>query len=185
MAHGLCFSGWALACWLVATAAKACPIPEARSQLSRHWLALILGVPGGGLRAWQTHLSSGQQLQLLPSPLPRQEVVIPPGGPQNTTNPTDCQIFTLTPPPTTRNPTTKVQLITRAPKYPFLVFPQRPRVYPRLPPFHPPNCNHHFQFPPFYWPYPCLRPGRCFLGRKLQGGSSSEESREKREVQVF
>ncbi|XP_026264237.1 odontogenesis associated phosphoprotein [Urocitellus parryii] len=46
----------------------------------------------------------------------QEEVVIPPGGSQHI-NPTDCQIFTLTPPPTTRNPTTRVQPITRTPRY--------------------------------------------------------------------
>ncbi|XP_037385209.1 odontogenesis associated phosphoprotein [Talpa occidentalis] len=67
-----------------------------------------------------------------------QEVVTPPGGSQNNVDPTDCQIFTLTPPPITRKPVTRVQPITRTPKY-----------FPR---------------------------------RKHQSGSSSEESREKREA---
>nr|XP_004664863.1 odontogenesis associated phosphoprotein [Jaculus jaculus] len=74
-----------------------------------------------------------------------QEVVTPPGSSQNNANPTDCQIFTLTPPPTTRKPVTRVQHITRAPTYTFHVFPRR----------------------------------------RLQVGSSSEESREKREVRAY
>ncbi|XP_003790180.1 odontogenesis associated phosphoprotein [Otolemur garnettii] len=41
----------------------------------------------------------------------------PPGGPQHNADPTDCQIFTLTPPPITRNPVTSVQPLTRTPKF--------------------------------------------------------------------
>uniref|UniRef100_A0A8D2CY80 Odontogenesis associated phosphoprotein n=2 Tax=Sciurus TaxID=10001 RepID=A0A8D2CY80_SCIVU len=47
----------------------------------------------------------------------QEEVVTPPGGSQNNINPTDCQIFTLTPPPTTRNPSTRVPPIPRTPRY--------------------------------------------------------------------
>ncbi|XP_012515315.1 PREDICTED: uncharacterized protein C4orf26 homolog isoform X2 [Propithecus coquereli] len=46
-----------------------------------------------------------------------QEAFTPPGGSQNNADPTDCQIFTLTPPPVTRSPVTRVQPITRTPKY--------------------------------------------------------------------
>ncbi|XP_028608483.1 odontogenesis associated phosphoprotein [Grammomys surdaster] len=51
-----------------------------------------------------------------------QDVVTPPRGSQNNMNPTDCQIFTLTPPPTTRNPVTRAQPITRTP---MVYFPPR------------------------------------------------------------
>ncbi|XP_029091810.1 odontogenesis associated phosphoprotein isoform X2 [Monodon monoceros] len=68
----------------------------------------------------------------------QEEVFTPPGDSQNNAEPTDCQIFTLTPPPTTRNPVTRIQPITRTPRY-----------FPR---------------------------------RRLWRGSSSEESREKREA---
>ncbi|XP_008067240.1 uncharacterized protein C4orf26 homolog isoform X2 [Carlito syrichta] len=47
----------------------------------------------------------------------QEEAFTPPGGPQDNADPTDCQIFTLTPPPTTRNPVTRVQAITRMPNY--------------------------------------------------------------------
>ncbi|XP_036116922.1 odontogenesis associated phosphoprotein isoform X2 [Molossus molossus] len=50
-----------------------------------------------------------------------QRVVTPPGGSQNNVDPTDCQIFTLTPPPATRNPVTRIQPSTRTPHY----FPRR------------------------------------------------------------
>ncbi|XP_045140291.1 odontogenesis associated phosphoprotein [Echinops telfairi] len=48
-------------------------------------------------------------------------IATPPGGSHNDVDPTNCQIFTLTPPPATRNPVTKIQPITRTPKY----FPRR------------------------------------------------------------
>nr|XP_004472623.1 odontogenesis associated phosphoprotein [Dasypus novemcinctus] len=51
----------------------------------------------------------------------QERIVTPPGESQNNVDPTDCQIFTLTPPPTTRNPVTKIQPIKRTPKY----FPRR------------------------------------------------------------
>uniref|UniRef100_A0A8C6W197 Odontogenesis associated phosphoprotein n=1 Tax=Nannospalax galili TaxID=1026970 RepID=A0A8C6W197_NANGA len=109
-----------------------------------------------------------------------QEVVTSPGSSPNNVNPTDCRIFTLTP-PSTRHSVTRAQPITRIPTYTFFFPQRRPRVYPRFPngPFLPPNCNHRFQFWPFYWPQGSLIPGRYFLGRQLQSGSSSEESREK------
>ncbi|CAI9172121.1 unnamed protein product [Rangifer tarandus platyrhynchus] len=74
-----------------------------------------------------------------------QEVVTPPGDSQNNAHPTDCEIFTLTPPPATRNPVTRTQPITRTPS--------------RLPPYY-----------------------NYFPRRRLWRGSSSEESREKREA---
>lgn len=118
-------------------------------------------------------------------PTGQEEVVTPPGGSQNNINPTDCQIFTLTPPPTTRNPSTRVPPIPRTPRYPFNQIPQRrPGVYFRFPnrPFLPLRCNHRFQFQPFRWPQGRLTSRRYFLGRNLQTESSSEESREKREA---
>ncbi|XP_039086922.1 odontogenesis associated phosphoprotein [Hyaena hyaena] len=65
-------------------------------------------------------------------------VATPLGGSQDNGGPTDCEIFTLTPPPTIRNPVTRIQLVPKTPKY-----------FPR---------------------------------RRLWRGSSSEESREKREA---
>ncbi|XP_006898537.1 PREDICTED: uncharacterized protein C4orf26 homolog [Elephantulus edwardii] len=47
--------------------------------------------------------------------------VTPHGGSQNDVDHTNCEIFTLTPPPTTRKPVTRVQLIPWTPRY----FPRR------------------------------------------------------------
>ncbi|XP_036192492.1 odontogenesis associated phosphoprotein [Myotis myotis] len=114
------------------------------------------------------------------------QVVTPPGGSQNNEDPTDCQIFTLTPPPATRRPVTRIQPITRTPKCPFHFFPtRRPRVQIRLPnrPFLPPRCNHRFQYRPFFLPNNRLSPHyNYFPRRRLQRGSSSEERRGKREA---
>ncbi|XP_031246961.1 odontogenesis associated phosphoprotein [Mastomys coucha] len=105
-----------------------------------------------------------------------QDVVTPPGGSQNNVNPTDCQIFTFTPPPTTRNLATRAQPGTRTPTFYFP--PRRPGFfYPRFP-FFLPNSR-RFQFRPFYPPRGRLTPWRLFLGRRLRSGSSSEESTEK------
>ncbi|XP_025778148.1 odontogenesis associated phosphoprotein [Puma concolor] len=112
-------------------------------------------------------------------------VATPLRGSQDDGGPTDCEIFTLTPPPTIRNPVTRIQLIPRTPKCPFHFFPQGPRVHIRFPnrPFLPRKCNRRFQFRPFFWPHSCLTPHyRYFPRRKLWRGSSSEESREKREA---
>ncbi|XP_021504307.1 odontogenesis associated phosphoprotein [Meriones unguiculatus] len=109
------------------------------------------------------------------------DVVTPPVGSQNNGSPTDCQIFTLTPPPTTRNPVTRAQPSTRTPVVTWFYFPQRrPGFYPRFPkgPFLLPNYNRRGQFPPFYLPRNRWILGRLFLGSQLQSGSSSEESRE-------
>ncbi|XP_034364132.1 odontogenesis associated phosphoprotein [Arvicanthis niloticus] len=107
-----------------------------------------------------------------------QDVVTPPGGSQNNMNPTDCQIFTLTPLPTTRNLVTRAQPITRTPTFYFP--PRGPNFYPRFPntPFFLPN-NRRFYFWPFYPPRGRLIPWKFFLGRQLQSRSSSEESTEK------
>ncbi|XP_075399669.1 odontogenesis associated phosphoprotein [Tenrec ecaudatus] len=83
-----------------------------------------------------------------------QGVTTPPGDSHNDVDPTNCQIFTLTPPPATRNPVTKIQPITRTPKCPFHVFPRRkPRFHTRFlhRPSLPPRCNHRFLYRPF-WP---------------------------------
>uniref|UniRef100_A0ABI7XBX8 Odontogenesis associated phosphoprotein n=1 Tax=Felis catus TaxID=9685 RepID=A0ABI7XBX8_FELCA len=48
-------------------------------------------------------------------------VATPLRGSQDDGGPTDCEIFTLTPPPTVRNPVTRIQLVPRTPKY----FPRR------------------------------------------------------------
>uniref|UniRef100_A0A673VAN9 Odontogenesis associated phosphoprotein n=2 Tax=Suricata suricatta TaxID=37032 RepID=A0A673VAN9_SURSU len=48
-------------------------------------------------------------------------VATPLGGSQDNGGPTDCEIFTLTPPPTTRSPVTRIQFAPRTPKY----FPRR------------------------------------------------------------
>ncbi|XP_054445965.1 odontogenesis associated phosphoprotein [Pteronotus mesoamericanus] len=94
---------------------------------------------------------------------------------------TDCQVFTLTPPPTTRKPVTRFQPVTRTPKRPSYFFPTwRPRVHIRFPnrPFFPPRCNRHFQFPPFFWPNSRFIPHyRYFPRRRFRRGSSSEENR--------
>ncbi|XP_006740367.1 odontogenesis associated phosphoprotein [Leptonychotes weddellii] len=47
----------------------------------------------------------------------QKEGATPPGGSQDNGGPTDCQIFTLSPPPPRRNPVTRIQLVTRTPKY--------------------------------------------------------------------
>ncbi|XP_033070315.1 odontogenesis associated phosphoprotein [Trachypithecus francoisi] len=108
----------------------------------------------------------------------QEEIFTPPGDSQNNANPTDCQIFTLTPPPATRSPVTRVQPITKTPRCPFHFFPRRPRIHFRFPnrPFLPSRCNHHFPFQRFYWPHRRLTPYRYFPRRRLQRGSSSEES---------
>ncbi|XP_036056257.1 odontogenesis associated phosphoprotein [Onychomys torridus] len=115
-----------------------------------------------------------------------QDAVIPPDGSPSNMNPTDCQIFTLTPPPpSTRKPmvtVTRAQPNPRTPRRVWIYFlPRRPGFYPRLPnrPFLPPNYNHHFQFRPFFPPRGGPTPGRYFLGGLLQSRSSSEESIEK------
>ncbi|KAM5284343.1 odontogenesis associated phosphoprotein [Hipposideros larvatus] len=103
---------------------------------------------------------------------------------QNNVDPTDCQIFTLTPPPTTRKPVTRIQPITRRPKITFHFLPPRwPRVHNGFPnrPFLPPKCHHRFQFRPFVWPHSRFTP-HYFPRRRLRRGSSSEESRRKREA---
>ncbi|XP_052054540.1 odontogenesis associated phosphoprotein [Apodemus sylvaticus] len=112
-----------------------------------------------------------------------QDVVTPPGGSQNNMNPTDCQIITLTPPPTTpTTPTMRAQPVTRTPTVYFPPLPpRRPGFYPRFPntPLFLPN-NGRFQFWPLYLPpRGRLIPWRVFLGRRLQSRSSSEESTEK------
>ncbi|XP_006754632.1 PREDICTED: uncharacterized protein C4orf26 homolog [Myotis davidii] len=113
------------------------------------------------------------------------QVVTPPGGSQ-TEGPTDCQIFTLTPPPATRRPVTRIQPITRTPKCPFHFFPtRRPRVQIRFPnrPFLPPRCNHRFHYRPFFRPNNRLSQHyNYFPRRRLWRGSSSEERRGKREA---
>ncbi|KAB0354312.1 hypothetical protein FD755_022850, partial [Muntiacus reevesi] len=109
-----------------------------------------------------------------------QEVVTPPGDSQSNAHPTDCEIFTLTPPPATRNPVTRTQPITRTPRCPFHFFPPRwSRVYIRFPyrPYPPPTWNHHFQFHPYFCPHIRLPPYyNYFPRRRLWRGSSSEES---------
>ncbi|XP_003265806.2 odontogenesis associated phosphoprotein isoform X3 [Nomascus leucogenys] len=51
----------------------------------------------------------------------QEEVFTPPGDSQNNADATDCQIFTLTPPPARRSPVTTFQPITKTPRY----FPRR------------------------------------------------------------
>ncbi|CAK6433067.1 unnamed protein product [Pipistrellus nathusii] len=109
-----------------------------------------------------------------------QGVVIPPRGSQNNVDPTDCQIFTLTPPPPTK-PVTRIPPIIRTTKCPFHFFPiRRPSVQIRFPnsPFLPPRCNHRFQYRPYFWPNNHLSPYyNYFPRRRLRRGSSSEERR--------
>uniref|UniRef100_A0A2I2YZ92 Odontogenesis associated phosphoprotein n=1 Tax=Gorilla gorilla gorilla TaxID=9595 RepID=A0A2I2YZ92_GORGO len=107
----------------------------------------------------------------------QEEVFTPPGDSQNNADATDCQIFTLTPPPAPRSPVTRAQPITKTPRCPFHFFPRRPRIHFRFPnrPFLPSRCNHRFPFQPFYWPHRHLT-YRYFPRRRLQRGSSSEES---------
>ncbi|XP_023568799.1 odontogenesis associated phosphoprotein [Octodon degus] len=114
-------------------------------------------------------------------------LAVPPGGgPQHNAPPTDCQIFTLTPPPATRSPVTRPRPVTRTPRQPLLIFPQWPRVPPRFPgkPFLPPSCNRRFPWQAWFWPRCCLPRGRCFLGTELREGSSSEETREGRGLRL-
>ncbi|XP_022361867.1 uncharacterized protein C4orf26 homolog [Enhydra lutris kenyoni] len=47
----------------------------------------------------------------------QKEGATPPAGLQDNGGPTDCQVFTLTPPPPRRNPVTRIQPVTRTPKY--------------------------------------------------------------------
>lgn len=116
----------------------------------------------------------------------QKEGATPPAGLQDNGGPTDCEVFTLTPPPPRRNPVTRIQPVTRTPKCPFHFFPwQGPRVPIRFPhrPFLPWRCNHRFPFRPFFWPYGRLTPHYRYIPRgRLWRGSSSEESRWKREV---
>lgn len=114
-----------------------------------------------------------------------QDVVTPPGGSPNNGNPTDCQIFTLTPPPTTGRPTvTRAQLNPRMPLWTWTYFLQRPGFYLRLPnrPSLLPNYNYGFQLNRFYLPQGRLIPPTG--GGRFQSGSSSEESTEKWEAQT-
>lgn len=116
-----------------------------------------------------------------------QDVVTPPVGAPNNGNPTDCQIFTLTPPPATGRPTvTRAQLNPRVPRWTWTYFLQRPGFYLRLPnrPFRLPNYNYGFQLNRFYLPRGRLITGRYLGGGRFQGGSSSEESMEKWETQT-
>lgn len=116
-----------------------------------------------------------------------QDVVTPPVGSPNNGNPTDCQIFTLTPPPATGRPTvTRAQLNPRVPLWTWTYFLQRPGFYLRLPnrPFRLPNYNYGFQLNRFYLPRGRLITGRYLGGGRFQGGSSSEESVEKWEAQT-
>ncbi|XP_024434769.2 odontogenesis associated phosphoprotein [Desmodus rotundus] len=110
-----------------------------------------------------------------------QETVTPPGGSQHNVDSTDCQIFTLTPPPTTRKPVTRIQPVTRTPKGPSYFFPTwRPRVHIGFPnrPFLPPRCNHRSQYHLFFWPNRYFIPHyRYFPRRRFWRGSSSEEDR--------
>ncbi|XP_032187939.1 odontogenesis associated phosphoprotein [Mustela erminea] len=116
----------------------------------------------------------------------QKEGATPPAGLQDNGGPTDCEVFTLTPPPPRRNPVTRIQPVTRTPKCPFHFFPwQGPRVPIRFPhrPFFPWRCNRRFPFRPFFWPYGRLTPHYRYIPRgRLWRGSSSEESRWKREV---
>ncbi|XP_007519907.1 odontogenesis associated phosphoprotein [Erinaceus europaeus] len=110
----------------------------------------------------------------------QQAAVTLPGGSQNNVDPTDCRIFTLTPPPTTRSPATRVQSITRTPRCPIRFFPPKlPRIPVRLPnrPFFPPRCNHRFQFHPFFGPQRYFSRRYGYISRRnFQSASSSEES---------
>ncbi|XP_012998802.1 odontogenesis associated phosphoprotein isoform X2 [Cavia porcellus] len=113
-------------------------------------------------------------------------LAVPSGGAQLNAGPTDCQIFTLTPPPATRSLVTRPQPVTRTSRSPLLFFPQWPRVPPRFPgrPFLPPDCNRHFLGQPWFWPRRCLAPGRYFWGTQLSEESSSEETEERKSLSL-
>lgn len=101
------------------------------------------------------------------------------GNIQPGVDPTDCQIFTLTPPPITRHPVTRFPPFIRTPKCPIHRIPQRrPGIYIPYPNKPPPTCKHHFQFHPVWRPQNFFPNYRYILRRQLQKGSSSE-SREK------
>ncbi|XP_049645829.1 odontogenesis associated phosphoprotein [Suncus etruscus] len=93
-------------------------------------------------------------------------------------DPTDCQIFTLTPPPITRHPVTRSPPFIWTPKCPIhRLPPRRPGIY--IPyPNSPPRCKHRFQLRPIWRPLNRFSNYRYVRTRQLQKGSSSE-SREK------
>ncbi|XP_072480336.1 odontogenesis associated phosphoprotein [Notamacropus eugenii] len=108
-----------------------------------------------------------------------------------TVNPTDCQIFTLTPPPATRPPATTsrpVTLTTRWCHFPHFRKPRIPFGFPNHP-FRHPNYGYHPHLPPHTrCRYPFSLPRRRFHHHKyfprvkFSRESSSEEYRRKREA---
>ncbi|XP_036618601.1 odontogenesis associated phosphoprotein [Trichosurus vulpecula] len=106
-------------------------------------------------------------------------------------NPTDCQIFTLTPPPATRPPVTTsrpVTFTTRWCRFPPFRKPGIPFGFPYHP-FRRPNFAHHPNFPPhIHCNHPFSHQARkgfhlhYFPRRQSSRDSSSEEYRRKREV---
>ncbi|XP_068955089.1 odontogenesis associated phosphoprotein [Petaurus breviceps papuanus] len=106
-------------------------------------------------------------------------------------NPTDCQIFTLTPPPATPPPVTTsrpVTLPTRWCRFPPFRKPGIPFGFP-IHPFRHPNYGYHPHLPPHihcHHPFSLPRRGfhhrKYFPRRKFSEESSSEEYRRKREV---
>uniref|UniRef100_A0A5F8GHW2 Odontosis associated phosphoprotein n=1 Tax=Monodelphis domestica TaxID=13616 RepID=A0A5F8GHW2_MONDO len=124
----------------------------------------------------------------------------PPGGSGANVNPTDCQIFTLTPPPATRRPVTAFKPVTIATRRCYFPHFRKPRVhFDSNPPFRYPNYGPHGHLPPphppfqphlprkhCYHPFALPRRGahhyKYFPRRKSSRDSSSEEYRRKREV---
>ncbi|XP_020844125.1 odontogenesis associated phosphoprotein [Phascolarctos cinereus] len=106
----------------------------------------------------------------------------PLGVSEPSVNPTDCQIFTLTPPPATRPPVTTsrpVTLATRWCHFPPLRKPGIPFGFPN-PPFRHPNCGRQPHLPPhIHCRHPFLLPRRGFYPHKYfprrKSSSSSEE----------
>ncbi|XP_043829264.1 odontogenesis associated phosphoprotein [Dromiciops gliroides] len=106
-------------------------------------------------------------------------------------NPTDCQIFTLTPPPATRPPITTSKPVTIATRWCHFPRFRKPRIHFGFPihPFRHPHWGHHAHLPPhkrcrhpFSLPRRGVHHHTYFPRRKTSSDSSSEEYRRKREV---
>ncbi|XP_051823076.1 odontogenesis associated phosphoprotein [Antechinus flavipes] len=114
------------------------------------------------------------------------------GASEPNVNPTDCQIFTLTPPPATRPPLTTSKPVTIATRRCHFPHFRKPRVgfgFPNYP-FKHPFYGHHAHLPPHHrCRHPFLLPRRGAHNHKYfprrKSSSSSEEYRRKREIPIF